>query len=83
MTAIIVAAGRGQRAGGETPKQRQSLGGKPVFRWSVDAFLSHPKVDRCVIVVPAEEQAVYAKLCPPGVRIVAGGSTRTASVGGA
>lgn len=80
VTAIIVAAGRGERAGGELPKQRQPLGGKPVFLWSVDAFLSHPQVNQCVIVVPAGEEAIYADQCPPQVTLVAGGAARTTSV---
>ena len=38
VTALIVAAGRGERAGGEIPKQYMSLLGRPVLRWSVDAL---------------------------------------------
>ncbi|NJM82628.1 MAG: NTP transferase domain-containing protein, partial [Tabrizicola sp.] len=36
--AIIVAAGRGSRAGGEIPKQWQSLAGKPVLWHTIAAF---------------------------------------------
>ena len=78
--AIIVAAGKGERAGGSVPKQRRLLAGKPVFRWSLDAFLAHNRVDRCVLVVPAGEEAAYQALCPESVIITAGGDSRTASV---
>ncbi|MGQ0742586.1 MAG: 2-C-methyl-D-erythritol 4-phosphate cytidylyltransferase, partial [Alphaproteobacteria bacterium] len=36
--ALIVAAGRGSRAPGETPKQYRRLGGKAVVTWAVAAF---------------------------------------------
>ncbi|HVY33602.1 MAG TPA: 2-C-methyl-D-erythritol 4-phosphate cytidylyltransferase, partial [Caulobacteraceae bacterium] len=37
-SAIVVAAGSGSRAGGTTPKQWRQVAGKPVARWSVEAF---------------------------------------------
>ena len=36
--AIIVAAGRGSRAGGGVPKQWRPLAGRPVARWTLEAF---------------------------------------------
>ncbi len=80
ISAIIVAAGRGERAGGDTPKQRQLLGGRPVFAWSVDAFLAHPKISDCVLVAPAGEETIYAKMVPSEVKVVPGGESRTESV---
>lgn len=80
IAAIIVAAGRGQRAGGETPKQRQQLAGKPVFGWSVDAFSAHPAVNTCVLVVPPGEEALFSYVRGDSVNIIAGGATRTDSV---
>jgi len=80
IAAIIVAAGRGERAGGVVPKQRRTLGNRPVFLWSLEAFLRHPGIDECVLVVPASELAEYGEHCPPGTKIIAGGDTRTASV---
>ena len=80
VNAIIVAAGRGERAGGPTPKQRQALGARPVFLWAVEAFHAHDKVDNVVIVVPEGDAAIYAPLCPESCVIVSGGATRTASV---
>lgn len=78
--AIIVSAGRGERAGGRTPKQLQLLGGKPVFAWSIEAFRAHPDISDCVLVVPPGDEAIYADHCSTDVRIVAGGESRTASV---
>ena len=80
IAAIIVAAGRGQRAGGEQPKQLWQLGHKPVFLWSVETFLSHPMVSDCVLVVPMGEVGAYSALCSKRVIIVEGGATRTGSV---
>ena len=36
VTALIVAAGKGERLGGGVPKQYRMLGGKPVLRWAVE-----------------------------------------------
>ncbi|MEM7640436.1 MAG: bifunctional 2-C-methyl-D-erythritol 4-phosphate cytidylyltransferase/2-C-methyl-D-erythritol 2,4-cyclodiphosphate synthase [Pseudomonadota bacterium] len=80
IAAIIVAAGRGERAGNGLPKQQRQLGNRPVFQWSVDTFSAHHEIDQCILVVPAGHEADYANLCPPGTRIVAGGDSRTASV---
>lgn len=78
--AIIVAAGRGQRAGSDTPKQVRSLGGRPVFQWSLDTFQSHDGVDQCVLVVPQGKSASYHDLVKETVTVVEGGDTRSASV---
>lgn len=78
--AIIVSAGRGERAGGHTPKQLQLLGGRPVFAWSLAAFQSHPEIAECALVVPPGSEPVYGELCVSGVKIVAGGPSRTESV---
>ncbi len=80
VAAIIVAAGKGERAGGRLPKQLQSLGGKPVFHWSLDAFQQHDQVSQIVIVVPDGAAAAYQARADETVMIVSGGATRTASV---
>lgn len=78
--AIIVAAGRGERAGDGVPKQRRRLSNRLVFQWSVEAFAQHPDIHQTILVVPAGEQENYASLCPAETVIVAGGDSRTASV---
>ena len=49
--AIIVAAGRGTRAGGDVPKQWQEIAGKRIVDWTLDVFLNHPQIDQVVLVV--------------------------------
>ena len=51
MTALIVAAGKGERLGGGVPKQYRMLGGKPVLRWAVEALLGHPAISKARVVV--------------------------------
>ena len=80
IAAIIVSAGRGERAGNGLPKQQRRLGNRRVFQWSLDTFSTHDDIDQCILVVPAGEEADYARFCQLGTRIVAGGDNRTASV---
>jgi len=42
IAALIVAAGRGSRAGDGVPKQYRPIGGKPLVAHSLDVFASHP-----------------------------------------
>ncbi|SEM16188.1 2-C-methyl-D-erythritol 2,4-cyclodiphosphate synthase [Roseovarius azorensis] len=78
--ALIVAAGRGTRAGGDTPKQWQPLVGRRVIDWTLDAFLVVPEIDRIVVVLHPDDAAHFAP--PPRVEVTIGGATRTASVRG-
>jgi len=47
-TAIIVAAGRGTRAGGDIPKQWQDLGGRSIAALAMQPFADHPRVAHLV-----------------------------------
>jgi len=80
IAAIIVAAGQGLRAGGSLPKQLRDFGGRPVFKWSVDAVLSHSEIAQCVVVVPPGDANVYGEQTPQGVSFASGGNSRTESV---
>jgi 2-C-methyl-D-erythritol 4-phosphate cytidylyltransferase / 2-C-methyl-D-erythritol 2,4-cyclodiphosphate synthase len=71
---IIVAAGRGTRAGGDVPKQWQSLAGNPVLAHAVACFAD---VGRVVLVIHPEDAARAKAL---GVETVIGGDTRAQSV---
>ena len=73
--AIIVAAGRGTRAGGDIPKQWQMLAGKPVLAHTIAAFA--PLVDRVILAIHPDDHARAAGF---GLPIVHGGATRAASV---
>jgi 2-C-methyl-D-erythritol 4-phosphate cytidylyltransferase/2-C-methyl-D-erythritol 2,4-cyclodiphosphate synthase len=78
IAAIIVAAGRGTRAGGAQPKQWQPLAGRRVIDWTLAAFAAVPEVARIVVVLPPEDMDRLAEA--PGRRCVAGGATRSESV---
>ena len=52
--AVIVAAGRGTRAGGGVPKQWRMLCGRPVAAHALAAFADHPQISSRVLVVPPE-----------------------------
>lgn len=80
--ALIVAAGRGRRFGGDLPKQYSRLGQKTVLRHTIEAFLHADGVDRVVCVIHPDDQELYDEaviglgLLPP----VFGGETRQDSV---
>ena len=78
--AIIVAAGRGIRAGGDIPKQFQPLRGRAVLARTIDVFAAHPQVDRIILVVNPDDAVLLAQLGPLPVQTVHGGHTRDASV---
>ncbi|OOY30579.1 bifunctional 2-C-methyl-D-erythritol 4-phosphate cytidylyltransferase/2-C-methyl-D-erythritol 2,4-cyclodiphosphate synthase [Thioclava sp. F36-6] len=74
---IIVAAGRGTRAGGETPKQWQSLAGQPVLAHTVAAFKG---IGRIVVVLHPEDMTRGIAQFQGEVALCAGGASRDASV---
>ncbi|WP_456390173.1 bifunctional 2-C-methyl-D-erythritol 4-phosphate cytidylyltransferase/2-C-methyl-D-erythritol 2,4-cyclodiphosphate synthase [Profundibacter sp.] len=78
--AIIVAAGRGQRAGGGIPKQFQPLKGRAVLMRTIEAFAQHPQINQVILVVNPLDADLLAKLALDDVQIVNGGDTRDASV---
>lgn len=75
--AIIVAAGRGTRAGGDVPKQWQMLAGRPVLATTLDAFRG--RVGRLVVVIHPDDRHRAEALAPDAL-LVDGGSTRAQSV---
>lgn len=76
--AIIVAAGRGTRAGGDLPKQWQMLAGRRAIDWTVDAFLHADGVDHIILVLHPDDLGRYSP--SDRISIVTGGDTRAASV---
>ncbi len=74
--AIIVAAGRGTRAGGGLPKQWRALAGQRVADWTLAAF-AEAGLDPLVVVLHPDDMDVPL---PAHVIRVAGGATRDASV---
>ena len=83
VAALIVAAGRGSRAGPGAPKQYRQLAGEPVLRRTLSAFAAHPLISSVMAVIHEDDREAYgiasaglAKLLDP----CAGGATRQASV---
>lgn len=76
--AIIVAAGRGTRAGGALPKQWQHIAGKAIVAHSFLAMRAH--VDQICIVLHPDDQALWAETGLAADVIALGGATRKASV---
>ncbi len=80
--ALIVAGGRGARAGEGLPKQYRALGGEPVIRRTVRAFLRHPGIDIVRCVIHPDDRALYAAATHghPLADPVMGRATRQGSV---
>lgn len=82
VTALIVAAGRGERLGGGVPKQYREIGGKPVLRWAVEAMIRHPAVTSARVVIGQGHEAL-AGAALGGLDVgsfIQGGSERADSV---
>lgn len=80
-SAVIVAAGSGTRAGPGQAKQWRLVAGKPVLRWSVEAFLAAGAAE-IVIVTTEEGRSALAELLTglTGWSAASGGATRAESV---
>ena len=79
---VIVAGGKGERVGGAVPKQYLALLGKPILRWTIEAFARHPAIDLIQVVIGANDEAAYTDAVR-GLKVLptlAGGPTRQHSV---
>ncbi|NOD29348.1 bifunctional 2-C-methyl-D-erythritol 4-phosphate cytidylyltransferase/2-C-methyl-D-erythritol 2,4-cyclodiphosphate synthase [Ruegeria atlantica] len=76
--AIIVAAGRGSRAGGGVPKQWRSLAGRRVADWTIERFRG--QVDHIVLVLSDEDSAAWEEFRETDLILAAGGTDRAGSV---
>ncbi len=82
---MLVAAGKGERLGGDRPKAFAPLAGRPLLAESLERLEASERIDAIVIVAPPEweEPAILvAEEVGAGkvVACVAGGSTRAESV---
>jgi 2-C-methyl-D-erythritol 4-phosphate cytidylyltransferase/2-C-methyl-D-erythritol 2,4-cyclodiphosphate synthase len=80
---VIVAAGKGERLGGTTPKQFLDLGGKTMLQRTVASFDRHAEIDEIVVVLPPDLIAVGPDRIGPTsrtCRVVGGGARRQDSV---
>jgi 2-C-methyl-D-erythritol 4-phosphate cytidylyltransferase/2-C-methyl-D-erythritol 2,4-cyclodiphosphate synthase len=83
VAAVIVAGGRGYRAGGEVPKQYREIAGEPVIRPTLLAFLRHSQVDAVQPVIHPDDESAFAAATAGLKNLLApvpGGTTRQASV---
>jgi len=85
VTAMIVAAGRGERIGGDIPKQYRRVGPRSLLGHAMRAFVEHAAVDRVIVVIHPDDRDRYdaevqcvggGKMLPPAL----GGRTRQESV---
>ena len=56
-TAIVLAAGRGKRMGGNVQKQYLELEGKPIIYYTLEAFQNSPLIDSIILVTGPEQMA--------------------------
>ena len=82
VAAVVVAAGRGLRAGGDLPKQYRCILGEPMIRPSLAALAGHNGISAVQPVIHGDDAALFQAatagidLLPP----VQGGASRQASV---
>src|SRR5215813_7894744 len=60
VAAVVVAGGRGLRAGGDRPKQYRTLGNAPVLRQSLAIFANHTEIRWVQPVIHPDDNALYA-----------------------
>lgn len=81
---ILVAGGKGHRAGGPVSKQFQSIAGQPMLLRALRPFTSHPEVCQVAVVLPAAALVAppewLAALAGDLVMLVPGGAERMDSV---
>jgi 2-C-methyl-D-erythritol 4-phosphate cytidylyltransferase len=73
-TALLVAAGRGERLGSARPKALVVVAGRPLLEWSLDALRATAGIERIVVALPPGVEA------PEGTIGVPGGAQRSHSV---
>ena len=88
VTAIIAAAGSGERLDAGRPKALVEVAGRPLLAWSLAAFAAAPDVDAAVIAAPPAHEGeieAAAQAASGGLllTVVSGGATRAESVAAA
>jgi 2-C-methyl-D-erythritol 4-phosphate cytidylyltransferase/2-C-methyl-D-erythritol 2,4-cyclodiphosphate synthase len=61
--ALVLAGGRGIRAGGGVPKQYRRIAGVPMMRLTLEAFARHPRVAAVRAVIHPDDQDAFAGSC--------------------
>src|SRR5579863_9943384 len=82
VVALVVAAGRGTRFGGDLPKQWMELDGRPLLRHSLGILAAHPDIAEVRVVIHPDDRDRY-EAAAAGLRLnppIHGGATRQESV---
>jgi 2-C-methyl-D-erythritol 4-phosphate cytidylyltransferase/2-C-methyl-D-erythritol 2,4-cyclodiphosphate synthase len=61
--ALVLAGGRGIRAGGGVPKQYRPIAGVPMMRRTLEAFARHPRIAAVRAVIHPDDQDAFAETC--------------------
>ena len=82
---VIVAGGKGNRAGGDLPKQFMSVDGKPMLMYTINAFYEYDYRMRIIVVLPEGFKPMWKQLCSDHQfdiqhKLTVGGETRFHSV---
>ena len=85
VAAVVPAAGRGERFGGDGPKALVPLGGRPLLEYALGALAAAPSVGMIVVAAPEEAVDAVAGLARrvagrKAAAVVPGGPDRQASV---
>jgi 2-C-methyl-D-erythritol 4-phosphate cytidylyltransferase / 2-C-methyl-D-erythritol 2,4-cyclodiphosphate synthase len=83
---IILASGKGARAGGNVPKQYRTIAGKPVLSYSLKAVAEHTGIERIILVVNKQDESFWKPIINGAgdkIQVVYGGATRQISVANA
>lgn len=80
--AVVPAAGRGARFGGERPKQYLEVAGKPLLAHTLEALLAHPGVAGVVVALAADDALWpgWTEFAGRPLLTCTGGDSRAASV---
>ncbi len=80
--AVMPAAGRGTRFGGDTPKQYLSIAGRTVIEHSLRALLGHPGIDGVVVALSSDDPywAGWREMDDKPIYTCLGGAERVDSV---
>jgi 2-C-methyl-D-erythritol 4-phosphate cytidylyltransferase / 2-C-methyl-D-erythritol 2,4-cyclodiphosphate synthase len=79
--ALVLAGGRGARAGGGIPKQYREIAGGPLLRATLRVFVDHPAIDMVGVVIHPDDVALYENAAADMALLPAvfGGATRQES----
>ncbi len=80
--AVVPAAGRGTRFGGDVPKQYLEIDGKPLIAYTLGALTAHPAVEGVVVAIGGNDAdwPGWSEFAGKPIRTCTGGANRAASV---